>query len=367
MSKISPSFMMVPNNPHDLFQVARMFLDGVSANISPTSSYTNFSFSSAFSSPQIVARWTALLASVPNGFQGTLLRCINANLRSFHPKVAQLLNADPWINVALARAKTDRTDIRIVPSVITPMLAYSYYASLADTFGTSDVRSALAGGELLMVGIRNSSSTLANSGRGSYDDAIVIVKGVALSRTAIAFPACTEPGAQYAHRAQLKPKGKPNERLDDRYAGVTKKYDKVGNPQNDGVNVNNDEFIDAGRLIEGTYQYTEKDKGHLKARAFIVGTRVQKNKESVFAYGSPQITERDTNGDGLFTAADPMRIDLTGAGVTMYIHRGNVDNGPGSSTSSSGCQTIPSNHYPTFLSHIPVNTTFYYVLINATA
>jgi hypothetical protein len=352
---VSP-FISAPTNPHDLFQVARDFLDGIGDDAASASPF--ITFSASFPSSQLNSRWTALLASVPAGFQGTFLRCINANLRSFHPKIAQRLNADPNIAVALTRAKTDRADVRIIPAMITPMLTYSYYASLADTFGDSAVQSELAGGQLLLVGVRNSVSTLVNEGLGAYDDAIVVIKGMGLGRTAIAFPACTEPGAQYAHRAQLKPKGKPGERLDDRYAGVKRAHIE-------GMEVNGDEFLDAGRLVEGTYQYTEKSGGHLGARAFRVGSRIQKGKKSIFTSGPNQVAERDTDGDGFFTAADPSRIDPTGAGTTMYIHQGGTDNTATVNTWSAGCQTIPRNRFATFLSHIPVNATFHYVLINA--
>ncbi len=348
-----------PTNPHDLFQVARDFLDGLSNDAASASPF--ITFPTSFPLLQLNGRWTTLLAAVPTGYQGTLLRCINANLRSFHPKIAQRLNADPSIRVALTRAKTDRTDVRIIPAMITPMLTYSYYASLADAFGDTAVQSELAGGQLLLVGVRNSASTLVNKGLGAYDDAIVVVKGQGVGRTAVAFPACTEPGAQYAERAKLKPKGKPDERLDDRYAGVKRASHA------EGVNVNGDDFLDAGRLVAGTYQYTEKSGGHLGARAFRVGSRIQKGKKSIFTSGPNQVAERDTDGDGFFTNADPLRIDPTGAGTTMYIHQGGADNIASVNTWSAGCQTIPKNRYTTFLGHIPVNATFHYVLINAAA
>jgi hypothetical protein len=229
------------------------------------------------------------------------------------------------------------------------------------------VQSDVAGGKLVLVGIRNSSSTMANKGIGSYDDAIVVVKGIGATRMSASFPACTEPSAQYAQRAAVDPKSKTGERVDTRYAGVTKKYDKKGNPKNDGVDINADGILDAGRLIAGTYQYAEKPNGHLGARAFQVGSRTQKGKKSTFVAGPNQVVERDTDGDGLFTNADPSRIDPTGAGTTMYIHQGGSDAGANPNTWSAGCQTIPKNRYATFLGHIPVNSVFNYVLINAGA
>lgn len=360
-------FVFGLTNPHDLFQVARDFLEDTAAgNLSGGSYYEKLAFSFS-ASQQLSARWTRLLSTAPSGFRGTLLRCINANLRSFHPKVKQQLYSNSFIAMALESAKTDRTDIRVMPMVNTPLLLYSYYSSLADTFGEPGVQSAVAGGQLLLVGIRNSSSTMANKGVGSYDDAIVVVKGIGAARMSASFPACTEPSAQYAQRAAVDAKGKTGSRIDPRYAGVTKKYDKNNNPKNDGVDINADGILDAGRLVAGTYQYAEKPNGHLGARAFRVGSRIQKGKKSTFVEGPTQVVERDTDGDGLFTSADPSRIDRSGAGTTMYIHQGGSDAGAIANTWSAGCQTIPKNRYGTFLSHIPLNATFYYVLINVGA
>ncbi len=347
------SFLALPTDPHDLFQVARDFLD-------------NIQQSSPFSSPFITipgtgpsAQLSTLLAGVPAGFQNTLLRCINAQLRFAQFSVWGHVSADSALALRLSRARTDRSDINVNPPFSSPMLAYSYYASIADAFGSADSQSALAEGKLQLLGIRVSTSTLANKGRGSYDDAIVVLKGIGLARTAVKFAACTEPGAQYSQRAQLKPKGKPNERLDARYSDV--KYRKA-----DGVDINSDGTKDAGRLVEGTYQYAEKPGGHLGARAFKVGTRTGAGKASRFTAGAAQVTERDTDGDGLFTAADPSRNDPTGAGVTMYIHKGGADNIANINTWSAGCQTIPGNVYKDFLAHIPTNANFKYVLVNAT-
>ena len=366
MAQNFSNFVFHPTDPHDLFRVAWNFLEDTIATNSSCSPYGGF-ISPFLTTQQVTERWISLLASVPNGFQGSLLRCINANLRSFNPKVKQQLYANPFIGTALERAKIDRTDVRIMPVMIAPLLSHSYYSSLADTFGAPEVQSAVAAGQLLLVGIRNSSSTMANKGLGSYDDAIVVVKGIGTGRISASFPACTEPSAQYAQRAAVDPKSKTGARVDLRYADVTKKYDKNKKPKNDGVDVNADGILDAGRLLAGTYQYAEKPNGHLGARAFRVGSRIQKGKKSIFVGGANQVVERDTDGDGLFTSADPSRIDSTGAGTTMYIHQGGSDAGASANTWSAGCQTIPKNRYATFLSHIPKNATFYYVLINAGA
>jgi hypothetical protein len=357
-------FLQAAADPNDLYRVAWDFLQGLSANTAAPA-FSNFFGGSLLNG--VSTKWSAFLSSAPLGFENTLLRCVNANLRYFHPRITQMLYADPMIGVALNRAKTDRSDLRIMPAAFAPILAYSFNASLVDTFGAPDAVTAVAAGQLVLLALRNSSSTMANQGLGSYDDAIVVVKGVGVARTSVTFPACTEPSAQYAQRAENKPNTKTGERVDARYASVIKKKDKAGNYKTDGVDMNLDGILDAGRLIEGTYQYTEKTGGHLGARAFRVGYRTQKGKKSIFVSGPTQVAERDTDGDGRFSSADANRIDPTGAETTMYIHQGGSDAGATANTWSAGCQTIPKNRYPAFLGHVPGNATFYYVLINATA
>ena len=119
----------------------------------------------------------------------------------------------------------------------------------------------------------------------------------------------------------------------------------------DGSDLNKDGIKDAGRLVAGTYRYFEKRGGFLGARAFQVG--------------ETQVVERDTDGDGLFTRADPGRIDKKGAGTSMYIHRGGNDDTSGAGTWSAGCQTIPKSVYGKFLAAVGRPSAFHYVLVNA--
>jgi hypothetical protein len=132
-------------------------------------------------------------------------------------------------------------------------------------------------------------------------------------------------------------------RVDANYADVTHR-------KSEGVDINKDGIKDAGRLVEGTYQYFEKSGGYLDARAFQVKVT--------------QIVERDTDGDGHFMQYDPSRVDKTGAGTSMYIHRGGANDATDPNTWSAGCQTIPKNVYGDFLARIPQGSSFYYVLVN---
>ncbi len=220
-----------------------------------------------------------------------------------------------------------------------PLLAYDYYASMVTHFGSPFAREALRRGALVLLALRKQSSTLAHHGRGSYDDQIVVLNGFGKARSAHVFPACTEPGAQYAQRSAPKGAGT----VDARYAGVA-------HSKSDGVDIDHDGVKDAGRLIAGTYRYYEKAGGHVGARAFKVH--------------ATQIVERDTDGDGRFTEADLDRIDKKGAGTSMYIHRGGADDGSGKGTWSAGCQTVPKQVYGHFLAALGKPSFFYYVLVN---
>ena len=231
------------------------------------------------------------------------------------------------------------------------------YACLLLSFGSAAAKRALLADEMVLLALRRESSTLTREGRGSYDDHVVVLNGEGWRRRAQVFPICTEPGAQYSQRASLKPaaprsavkldlsppKSPVRLRLDDRYADVKYKH-------SEGVDIDKDGIRDAGRLTAGTYQYFEKAHGHLGARAFQVKVN--------------QVVERDTDGDGFFTAADPGRIDPVGAGTTMYIHKGGAGNVAEPNTWSAGCQTVPGNHYPRFLAAVGRPKSFYYVLVN---
>ena len=183
-------------------------------------------------------------------------------------------------------------------------------------------------------------NALANKGRGVYDDWIAVLNGRGGLLGAHFFPACTEPGAQYAARSRPDAGGKP---LDARYAGV--KFRK-----SEGFDADQDGVADIGRLAQGTYVFEEKPDGYLKARAF-----------------SPvmvETAERDSDGDGWFTPADRSRIDTRHAGKSMLIHHGGAMNAATVNTWSAGCQTIPDDHYRAFLALMGRPTPFPYVLVN---
>lgn len=255
------------------------------------------------------------------------------------------LNTTPAGSALLRQWAADRQQRPALPKLpfLSQRAAYQYCASLVQQRGSRQAANALRQGRLLVLALRRDTSTLVNKGRGSYDDHIVVLNGWRRRGSIALFPGNTEPSAQYAHRAQLKT-GKP---IDDRYKGVAFKQAALVA----GEDVNADGLKDAGRLRAGTYFFNEKPDGFLDARAF----RSTEN----------QTGERDTNGDGRFQLDDPARIDSKLVGRSMYIHWGGADNVPVVNTWSAGCQTIPKNHYGSFLSAVGRNPSFFYVLIDA--
>jgi len=283
--------------------------------------------------------WNLSIRYLPKELHGTLGRLIDVRLNLL---TRGILNKHPKGRDLLFTWMIEKTQGLRMPQLpfFTPRFAFAFYSSLISQYGSISAQQSLQRGNLVLLALRKQSSTLSNKGHGSYDDQIVVLNGSGIARNACIFAACTEPGAQYSQRAAHLGKG----RVDSRYADV--KYKK-----SDGIDVNKDGIKDAGRLLEGTYKYFEKQGGFLGARAFQVHTL--------------QIVERDTNGDGLFTKTDLNRIDKTGAGTTMYIHRGGDNSVSDPNTWSAGCQTIPKNVYGDFLAALGKPSYFYYVLVNA--
>ena len=280
------------------------------------------------------SRWRDIVEAVPPGLQDFFWRVVEAHLspaaetrlrglrdwRDFHGEI---------LDTRFRRPSADRPQFR------TPKQAFDSNSAIFWRFGSTDARFDQRFGRLVLLALRKESSTIANRGKGSYDDLVVVMRRTGRFRELTTFPICTEPGAQYSQRASGG---------DARYKGVAFK-------KADGVDINKDGIKDAGRLTEGTYQYFEKKGGFLGDRAFQVKTT--------------QVAERDTDGDGRFTQDDKSRIDPSGAGTSMDIHRGGAVYVLEPNTWSAGCQTIPKNRYPTFLKAVGTPGAFYYVLVNA--
>jgi len=258
-----------------------------------------------------------------------LIRLVNLKLNSsIRGILSRSIAGCTLLHICDAEAK-QKPDMPSESFFSTPKIPfYGYCVSIFTKYGSNAAKDSLKKGKTVVLALRKESNSLANKGRGSYDDKIIVLK----DKSAYVFPACTEPGAQYSHRAKKMKDGKVR---DEAYCDVS--YRKP-----DGIDINEDGILDAGRLVEETYHYFEKPDGHLNARAF-------ETKKT-------QVVERDVYGDGLFRE---QCTDLIGAGTTMFIHKGSKSN-----TDSSGCQTIPDDKYSLFLGLMPKNSDFYYVLVN---
>ena len=287
-----------------------------------------------------IAAWRDATAPLGTDLRKALGRGINARLDA---RTRAALRGSPGGLALVFEWAVERMLPPSMPQLpfFSPQRAYAYCASLVKERSSDAARRALDRGLPLLVGLRKETSTLANKGRGVYDDYIAVLNGRGGQRSARFFPACTEPGAQYSARAATTAKGG---RVDARYDGV--KFKK-----NEGADVNGDGIPELGRLIAGTYVFTEKTGGFLGARAFKAM--------------SDQTVERDTNGDGRFDRTDTKRIDTKGAGRSLYIHRGGASNAAEVNTWSAGCQTIPGNIFGDFLSTVGRPASFCYVLIDA--
>jgi N-acetylmuramidase/LysM domain len=173
---------------------------------------------------------------------------------------------------------------------------YDLYAAQVQQFGDAGAQADLAAGRRVIVSLRQDTSTLANEGRGVYDDRMVVLwRDADGTRHAVELAANTDPSGQYED-------GGPYMR------------------RAVGGNYGGDARGDQGRLVEGTYVHT---------RGSFLGA-------TALMAGSDQVTERDTNHDGRFT--EGVRTDRGAYG--MHIHIGGQNN-----TYSAGCLTLaPAEH-----------------------
>lgn len=244
---------------------------------------------------------------------------------------------------------------------------YDIYASIARVRGNDASARALdRAEERVILGLRQDTDTRASAARrhpnrreaddpltprdessrgtGMYDDRMVVLWIDAQGRRKLytAEWATTEPTAQYDHRAG---RGR---------SIAAPGYESVLEPRRvQGEDANRDGVRDLGRLREGVYEMraaTHPVRGNLHDRAL--------RPTAAAVRGGVGQVERDTNGDGAFTATDISGIqDLNDS---FKIHRGSAD-----STDSAGCQTVHTRHYDAFMDAVhgnPRQTTWQYVL-----
>lgn len=215
---------------------------------------------------------------------------------------------------------------------LTDTQRHDVYASMVQTRGNDAARTALAGGDRVILGLRQEDSTLvagvsgsahlprtddpatktrdeSKGGTGVYNDRLVVLWENPNGTRGVheVLRASTEPTAQYdAHYAKDK---------------------SVQFRRGEGADVNADKVTDLGRLAPGTIEMLGAKHGsdlHFSLRP---------TPEAVAAGAG--MVQRDTNGDGRFDSADENGAQHLNA--TFKIHRGSSNN-----TDSAGCQTVHS-------------------------
>lgn len=129
------------------------------------------------------------------------------------------MTARPDGNALLLRWFLDRQDRPAFPRTqfFSSSVAYAFCEALIQQRGKPAASAALREGRVVLLGLRQDTSTLENKGRGVYDDYIVVLNAWGQRGHAHLFPATTEPTAQYAQRASVTASGA---RVDARYKDV---------------------------------------------------------------------------------------------------------------------------------------------------
>ena len=192
---------------------------------------------------------------------------------------------------------------------------FELYAAQVQQHGDAAVQADLAAGRRVILALRNDTDTRINTGRGAYDDRMVVLwRDASGQGHAVELRANTEPSGQY------EPGGPYTRRAI-------------------GGDYNGDGRGDQGRLADGTYAFTRGS--FLGARALLAG--------------NDQVTERDTNHNGRFD--DGVRTARGSYG--MHIHIGGQGN-----TGSAGCLTLPPAEHARLFEALGSQNTVRAVVLN---
>lgn len=200
------------------------------------------------------------------------------------------------------------------------------FAAYRELIGNLVVHEELDAGLRVIVGLRVTTPSTANEGRGIYDDRFVVLQRTKTGESALEFAGNADPSGWY----------------EDVGGGLT----AAGRPAV-GADADGDGRLDLGRIPAGCYRYR-------KSQSSKFG--------DVLRSAGPIHAERDTNHDGVFDSND--RVDPAPAGglyVTDFLfHPGLEDR-----TGSAGCQTMTPNVFTAFWQALGDQEEFWYVLITA--
>src|SRR5690606_30073237 len=175
---------------------------------------------------------------------------------------------------------------------------FDVHASIVEMRGNEAARSALRNGDVVLLGLRQETSTIASMdqsgtrGTGVYDDHIVVLRKDADGERQwhIAGRASTEPTAQYDEHAR------PGPARDSIYANVRWR-------RSEGFDANGDGVVDLGRLVEGTIEMVRSD--HPNPASARTNVAFRPSPEQLGVHSRVGLIERDTNADGQFDENDP--------------------------------------------------------------
>ena len=223
---------------------------------------------------------------------------------------------------------------------------YDVYASVIAVRGDPAAHEALLTQDRVILGMRQENRTTDRSGRGKFDDRIVVVwREADGQRHAREFTrANTEPSAQYDGHAKTNPRSTG-------FAHV------ITRTKTEGTDVNGDGVRDLGRLSEGTTEM----RGTTHPGKEGVPEFSLRPTPGAIADGARRV-ERDSNGDGWFDSDDLGGVQPLNR--TFKFHRGGERN-----TLSAGCQTFKRAEYDDFLDAVrgtPGQDRWQYVLTSVT-
>ena len=214
---------------------------------------------------------------------------------------------------------------------------YDIYSSIVEVRGNRSAADALNGHRRVILGLRVETSTLANHGKGVYDDRLVVLaKGLNGGPPSVEefTRFTTEPTAQYDGNHRNTP------------AIVFRRAE--------GDNVSGDAQPELGRLAAGTIEMRETTH----ANPSSAGTNFSLRPTDAAVASGAHGVQRDTNHDGEFNALDSN--GSTALNNTFKIHSGSRNN-----TDSAGCQTIHPDDYQRFRKAVTADATqtrWHYVL-----
>ena len=272
----------------------------------------------------------------PPSVQQALDRMVSAELQfSISPNMMQtyqsLFATPAEIGTAIRQINEAGSQPPEMPdtSTLTEQQKFDVYASIVQTRGDQAAQNDLANGSSIIVGLRAETSTLANNGRGVYDDRIAVISRDTNGNVNVDefLQVATEPSAQYDANLANHP--------DNHFRRSV------------GEDVTGDGIPDQGRLAASQTIQMYEDTHHNPASAGGSNFALRPTPQAV-NQGQGGV-ERFTAGNGYVDSSNPATSDDLNR--TFKIHAGSRTN-----TDSAGCTTIHPNDFVRFEDSVRTNS-----------